>query len=68
MGGAELPLYYLFGLRWPSPGVYRLYGRASGDLQEILCQEVLLKTAAAKAPFPETGHWWPMPPQETIQH
>ena len=29
---------------------------------------MLLKTAAAKAPFPETSHWWPMPPQETIQH
>jgi len=28
----------LFGLRQHCPGVYRLYGRVNGDLQEGLCQ------------------------------
>ena len=36
MGGAELPLYYLFGLRWPSPGVDSLYGRASASVVVLM--------------------------------
>ena len=33
-GWGSLPPCYLFGLRWPSPGVYRLYGRVNGSFQE----------------------------------
>ena len=36
MGGAVLPLCLLFGLRWFHPGVYRLYGKATGNLQKGL--------------------------------
>ena len=37
MAGAAHPPCWLFGLRWPHPGVYRLYGRALGkDLQGAL--------------------------------
>ena len=30
MGGAEFPPYWLFGLRWPNTGTYRLFGEANG--------------------------------------
>ena len=32
MGAAALPPWQLFVLMQPSPGVYRLFGRAIGDL------------------------------------
>ena len=38
MGGVALPPWELFGLRWPSPGVFRFCGRVNGDLQEDLSQ------------------------------
>ena len=44
----------LFGLRQPSPGVYRIYDRANGNLfQEHLCQHAAPpKIAVASAPDP----------------
>ena len=44
------------GLRWPSLRVYRLYGRATSDLQKDLCQQVSLGTAAANVPVWVAGH------------
>ena len=41
----------LFGLRQPSPGVYGLYGRVNGKLQEVLCQGGPSRPAAS-APDP----------------
>ena len=40
MGGAEFPPWWLFGLRRPSTGTYRLFRVANGRLQEGSCQEV----------------------------
>ena len=37
----------LFGLKQPSPWLYRLYGSANGDLQEGLCQEAHPRNSAA---------------------
>lgn len=51
MGGAVLPLCYLFGPEWPSPEVCRLDGGVNGDLQEDLCQHAS-PTAAAAASVP----------------
>ena len=44
----------LFGLRQPSPGVYRIHDRANGNLfQEHLCQNAVPpKIAVASAPDP----------------
>ena len=50
MGGAALPPCYLFGLRLRRPGVYRLYSRAIGDLQEDLHQDASPRTVATSAP------------------
>ena len=36
MGGAEFPPCWLFYLRWPSTGAYRLFGGANGGLQGVL--------------------------------
>ena len=51
------------GLRWPSLGVYRLCGRATGDLQKDLRQHVPLRTAAASVPVWVAGHYQPTPLQ-----
>ena len=59
---------WLFGLRWPSPGVYRLYGRVNGELQEGLCQREPSQPDAVSAPIPVVSTCWPTPPQETFQH
>ena len=66
MGGDALPPWF-FGLRWPSLGVYGLYGRVNGDLQEGLHQGGLSRTAAS-APVPVMSPCPPTPPQETLQH
>ena len=34
-------LRWLFGLRWPSPGVYRLYGRVNGDPTELTVAQIM---------------------------
>ena len=60
--GVVLPSCLLFGLRRPSPGAYRLYGRVNGDLQEGLCQGGLSRTAAACAPIPLVSPCQPKPP------
>ena len=52
MGGVELSPWQLFGLRWPSPGVFELYGKVNGNLQEGICQSGPSQTAAASAPVP----------------
>ena len=61
-------LSLLSGLRWLNPGVYRLYGRVSGDLQEDLFQGAPCRTAAVSPLIPVASHCWPTPPQETLQH
>ena len=44
---------------WPSPGVDKLFGRATGDLQEDLCQHAPPTTAAASSPVLTAGHCQP---------
>ena len=61
MDGLVLPPCKLFDLRQPSPGVYRIYGRVNGDLQEDLCQGAPFRTAAA-SPHP---HSEPLPTYTT---
>ena len=56
------------GLRGLSPGDYRLYSRANGDLQEGSHQGSPPRTAAAGVPVPVASHCLPSPPQETLQH
>ena len=68
MGGAEFPPCWLFGLRRPSIGVYRLFGGATGGLQEGSHQGVLPRTSAASVPVPAVSHSQPPPLQETLQH
>ena len=68
MDGAVLPPYWLFDLGRPSSGVYRLCGRARGDLQKDLCQHAPPRTAAASAPVSAIGHCQPTPLQETFKH
>ena len=68
MGGAVLPSCLLFGLRWPSPRVYRLRGRAKGDPQKDLCQHGPLSTAAASARFPSGGLYQPTSLPEALRH
>ena len=65
MGGIVLPPSWLFGLRWPSPGVYELCGRVNGGLQEDSHQGASSRTAAANASILVVSPCWPMPPQET---
>ena len=55
IAGVALPPWYLFGLRQPSPGVYRLSGRVNGDVQEGLCHGGLSGSAAASALIPVLG-------------
>ena len=50
MGGCTPSL--LFCLRQPSPGVYKLYGKVNGNLQEDLCQGAPSRTAVSRAPSP----------------
>ena len=68
MGGAEFPPCWLFGLRWPSTGAYRLFGGVNGRLQEGSCQGVLPRTSAASVLVPVVSHSCPPPLQETLQH
>ena len=59
----------LFGLRQPSPGVYRIHDRANGNLfQEHLCQHMPPSTAAASAPDPVAGHCQHTPLQKVLKH
>jgi len=53
---------------WLSPGIYGLYGRATGHLQKDLCQYMLLKTAASSVPFPMAGDCQPTPLQKTLKY
>ena len=61
------PLQYSCLAR-PCCGVYGLYGRANGELQEGSHQGAPSRTAAASAPVPTESHCQPTPPQETLQH
>ena len=56
MDGVVLPSCKLFGLRWPCPGVFGLYGRVNGDLQEDLHHGASSRTAVANAPIPTERH------------
>ena len=49
MGLSSLPVSCLVALRQLSPGVYKLYDRAHGDLQEDLGQHTSPRTADASA-------------------
>ena len=53
MGGVSIPSWQLFSLRWPSPGVYGLYGRINGELQEDVCQG-----RPSSAPIPVVSPCW----------
>ena len=68
MGRAVLPFCLLFGLRWPSPRVYRLYGRAKGDPQKDLCQHGPPSTAVSSARIPSAGHYQPISLQEALRY
>ena len=68
MDGAEFPPCWLFGLRWPSTGAYRLFGGANGGLRAGLCQGVLPRTSAASVLVPTVSHSHPPPLQETLHH
>ena len=59
MSGVVLPPCWLIGLKRPSSGVYRLYGRVNGNLQENWQQEAPSKTIAASAPVPAISHCLP---------
>ena len=48
--------------------IYRLYGRANGDLEEDLSQHPPPRTDAASASVNAVGHYQPMPPQKTLKH
>ena len=67
MGGAGFPPCWLFGLRQPSPGGYRLFGGANGRLQEGSRQVVLPRSYAASVLVPSVSHCHPLPLQETLQ-
>ena len=57
MGGAEFPPCWLFGLRRPSTGAYRLFCGANGGLREGSCQGVLPRTSAqCRCPRGEPQH------------
>ena len=68
MGGAVLLSCLLFGLRWPSPRVHKLYGGAKGDPQKDLYQHGPPSTAAASACFPSGGLYQPTSLQEALKH
>ena len=59
---------FLFGLRPPSTGVYRFYGRAIVDLQEDFCRHTSPRIAAPRAPLLVVGHCQPLPLQEMPKH
>ena len=56
MGGAEFPPCWLFGLKWPSTGCYRLFGGANGWFWEGSHQGVLPRTAPASVLVPMVSH------------
>ena len=68
MGGAEFPPCWLFGLRRPSTGAYRLFGGANGGLtpwstsQNFCCQCPCPRGEPQPPPPP------PPPLQKTLQH
>ena len=68
MGGAGFPPCWLFGLRWPGTGAYRLFGGANGRLWEGSCQGALPRTSAASVLVPAVSHSYPPPLQETLHH
>ena len=72
MSGAVLLPCWLFGLRCPSTGAYRLLCGApswwkNGSLQECSCHWVLPRTTTANVFVPSVSHNHPLPPQETLQ-
>ena len=71
MGGAVFPPRWLFGLRCPSTGAYRLLGGArswweNGRLPESSCQWELPRTTTASVFVPAVSHT--PPSQETLQY
>ena len=65
MSGVVLPPCWLIGLKRPSSGVYGLYGRVIGNLQENLQQEAPSRTIAASAPVSATSHCLPTPQRKS---
>ena len=59
MSGAGFPPCWLFGLRRPSTGGYRLFGGANGGLWEGSCQRPLPRTSAASVLVPRVSHSHP---------
>ena len=68
MGGAEFPPRWLFGLRRPSTGGYRVFGEANGGLWESSGQGILPGPSAASVLVPAVSHSHPLPLQDTLQH
>ena len=68
MGRAVLPPSLLSGLRWPSPGVYRLYCRAIGNLQENLHWDISPRNTATSSPVPVVGLCQHTPQKKTLRH
>ena len=68
MGGAEFPPCWLFGLRHPSTGAYRLFSVANGRLWDGSHQGVLPRTSDSRVLVPAVSHSCPPSLQETLQH
>ena len=68
MGGSVFHSFWLFGLRQPNTGAFRLFDGANGGLWEVSCQGVLLRTSAASVLVLLVSHSHPPPLQETLQH
>ena len=68
MGRAVLPPSLLSGLRWPSPGVHRLYCRAIGNLQENLHWDISPRNTATSSPVPVVGLCQHTPQKKTLRH
>ena len=56
MGGAVFPPFWLFGLRWPSTGAYRLFGGPNVGLCEGSSQGVFPRMSAASFLVPVVSH------------
>ena len=68
MGGAVLPLHWLFSLRWPNTRAPSLPVGADDSLWEGWHQWETPRTAAASVFVPSVRHSHPPPLQETLQH
>ena len=66
MGLCSATPAWLFGLRQPSPGAYRLCSGVNGSLREGSHQRVLPRSAAAIILASAVSHSYSLPLQETL--